>query len=304
MTRQDELAQDAKRRSTLKSIKVKKESRIKQIKAKAEEDIREINILYAEDPERLRAKYAADEYARSEKAKVRAAKRIEAEKRILAQESKQRRYTLAEEIFTSIVQGLGAIAAIVATVLLVVQAVKYSPASLRAWFIPSYACVGASLVIMYIMSTLHHALVPVTAKEVFDRLSHAFAFVAIACGYTAIALTALNGTVNGWILFGIVWATAVLGISLYSVFGRRIEKLIMVIYVVLGWIGVIIFRQLYDLMPPVSFRMLITSGIIYTIGIPFYLNRKIKYMHSVGSLIMLVASVCLYLSLLFQLFQF
>lgn len=301
MTKQDEIAQRAIRHSTLKSIKVKKESRIKQIREKAEEDIREINILYDEDPERLRAKYAADNYARSERAKKIAEKKIETEKRLLEQNAKRRKFSLAEEIFTSIVQGFGAIAAIVATVLLVVQAVKLSPVSLRASFIPSYACVGASLVIMYIMSTLHHALVPVTAKEVFDRLAHGFAFVAIACGYTAIALTALNGTVIGWVLFGIVWAVAALGVSLYSVFGRRIEKIIMVLYIALGWVGVIIFRQLYDLLPPISFGTLLTSGIVYTISIPFYLSYKVKYLHSIASLIMLVASVFLYLSLLFQL---
>lgn len=304
MTKQDKMAQQARRLSTLKSIKAKKEARIKQIREKTEAEIREVNILYAEDPERLRAKYSADEYARSEKAKITAAKRIETEKKLLELESRRRKYTLAEEIFTSIVQGIGAIAALVATVLLIVQAATQAPVSLRAYFVTSYALVGASLFVMYIMSTLHHALVPITAKNVFNRLSHAFAFAAIACGYTAIAFTALNSQIIGWVLFGIVWLIATIGISLYSVFGERIEKITMVFYLILGWLGLIIFKRLYSLLPPVSFGMLITSGIIYTVSLPFYLIRKIKYFHAVGNLIMLVASVFLYLALLFQLLSF
>lgn len=300
MTRQDEIALDAKRKSTLKSLKVKKVARIKQIRSKAEEDIRQVNILYAEDPERLSAKYAADEYAKNERAKRRAEKKIETEKKLIAQNSKKRPFTLAEEIFNAIVQGCGAIAAIVATVLLVVQAATNAPLTLRAYFVTSYSLVCASLVVMYIMSCLHHALVSPGAKEVFNRLSHAFAFMAIGSGYTAILLTAMNN-ITGWILFAIIWGIAILGIIFYSIFGDRIEKFSMILYIVLGWAGIFVFGKLSELLPPISFRLLITTGIIYTISIPFYLSRKIKFAHSVGNLVMLLASGCLYLALLFQL---
>lgn len=300
MTRQDEIALGAKRKSTLKSLKAKKATRIKQIRSKAEADIREVNILYAEDPERLRAKYAADEYAKNERTRLRAEKKIETEKKLIAQNSQKRAFTLAEKIFNAIVQGCGAVAAIVATVLLIVQAATNSPLTLRAYFVTSYALVCASLVVMYIMSCLHHALISPGAKDVFSRLSHAFAFMAIGSGYTAILLTAMNN-VTGWVLFGIVWGIAVLGIIFYSVFGDRIEKFSIALYILLGWSGIFVFGRLSELLPPISFRLLIITGIIYTISIPFYLLRKIKFAHSVGNLIMLFASGCLYLSLLFQL---
>ena len=83
MSRQDEIAANAVRKSTLKSLKEKKHSRLKQLKADYENQIREINIQYAEDPERLKAKYAADDYAKSEKAKKRAQKQIDNEKKMI-----------------------------------------------------------------------------------------------------------------------------------------------------------------------------------------------------------------------------
>ena len=100
MTKQDEIAAKAVRNSTLKSLNLKRKLRIKQIKEETEAKIREINIQYAEDPERLRAKYAADDYARTERAKKRAAQRIEKEKKHLEREHKLRAYSLGEEIFS------------------------------------------------------------------------------------------------------------------------------------------------------------------------------------------------------------
>ena len=108
MSRQDDIAAKAVRKSTLKSLKEKKHSRLKQLKVDYEKQIREINIQYAEDPERLKAKYAADDYAKTEKAKKRAQKQIETEKKIIEANKKTRQLTVGEEIGSSIVQGIGA----------------------------------------------------------------------------------------------------------------------------------------------------------------------------------------------------
>lgn len=101
----DEIASKAVRKSTLKSLKVKKASRLKQLKADYEKSVQEINIQYAKDPERLKAKYAAAQYARTEKAKKRAEKRIARAQELIAIEEKTRRLTIPEEIASSIVQG-------------------------------------------------------------------------------------------------------------------------------------------------------------------------------------------------------
>ncbi|MBQ9239074.1 MAG: hypothetical protein IJ191_07170 [Treponema sp.] len=299
MTREDENAQRAVRRSTLKSLRVKRDSRIRMIRDKAEQDIREINIMYAEDPERLRAKYAADDYARSEHARKRAEKKIEIEKKLIALDRARRRFTVAEEIFTAIVQGVGAILAIIATVVLTYHSVQLPPGTMRVYFIASYACVGGAWIVMYIMSTLHHALTPIGAKEVFNRLTKACAFVALCTGYTAIVLTAINNT-TGWVLFGIAWLLAIVGIVLYSVFGSYIENFTLALYLILGWSVVLAFHWLYRSLPDITFRMLIASGICCTVSISFYALRKIKYMHAVGCLIMLAATVLFYVVLFSQ----
>jgi hemolysin III len=300
MTKQDEIAQRAIRRSTLKSLKVKKIARICQIREKAAEEIREVNIMYAEDPERLRAKYAADDYARSERERKRAEHKIEIEKRQIELEASKRQYSAGEEISASIVQGLGAVMSVVATVLLILRAVNYASDSLKIHFITAYACAGLSLFLMYIMSTLHHALVPAGAKEVFNRLTHDFIFLVIACVYTAFSLTELRGTI-GWILFGIAWGVAIVGIVFFSIYGNRLEVMNLAFYLGLGWAGLFVCKRLYDVLPINSFSILIMSGITYSISVVFYVFRKIKYMHVIGNVIMLMGTGYLFLSLLFQL---
>ena len=118
MSRQDEIAEKAVRKSTLKSLKIKKRSRLRQLKADYENAVQQVQIQYAEDPERLKAKYAAANYAKSEKAKKRAEKRIESEKRLIELSKASRRLTVGEEIGSSIVQGIGVALFIAATAIL------------------------------------------------------------------------------------------------------------------------------------------------------------------------------------------
>ena len=118
MSRQDDIAEKAVRKSTLKSLKKKKRSRLAQLKIDYENAVQQVNILYAEDPERLKAKYAAAEYAKNEKAKKRAERRIETEKKLLELSKTSRRLTVGEEIGSSIVQGIGVALFIAATAIL------------------------------------------------------------------------------------------------------------------------------------------------------------------------------------------
>ena len=118
MSRQDEIAANAVRKSTLKSLKQKKKIRLRQLKEDYEKEVQKTQIQYAEDPERLKAKYAADTYAKNERRKKMAAKRIEAEKKLIEVEKKVRRLTAGEEIASSIIQGIGACLFIAGTAIL------------------------------------------------------------------------------------------------------------------------------------------------------------------------------------------
>ncbi|MCK9169989.1 MAG: hemolysin III family protein [Treponema sp.] len=298
MTREDSVASRAVRHSTLKSLSAKKRERIRQIKQNYEKELREVNIQYAKDPERLRAKYAAGDYARSERARKRAEHQIELENRRVERESKERQFSVAEEITSSILQGLGAALSVAATAILVYRAVTYAPADVRPIYVSTFACSGGLMILMYIMSTLHHALVPAAAKEVFNRLTHAFIFLIIGSVYTSFTLTTLRG-VNGWILFGIVWGASVLGIVLYSIWGSELEIINIVFYLIIGWAGVVLAKRLYHVLPPAGFGFLLSCGFTYSTACIFLMIKKIKFMHVIGNAVMLMGTVYFYIAMFF-----
>ena len=310
MTRQDEIAAKAVRASTLKSLKLKKKLRIKQIEKDAENKIREINIQYAEDPERLRAKYAADDYARSERAKKRAQRRIEIEKRHIAYEKKLRRYSIGEEIFSAIVQGLGCCLFIVATVLLDVLAIGNIPSSETdkiPVYLAMYTTFGATMFFNYLMSTLQHSLTNATAKEVFRRLNRSGVFLSIACIYISYALLSTGGqfarsNAFEWAVTFAVLAVCLTGIFMYAIAGSRLDVVNIVLYAVSGCAVFLIIRRLYYGVSPASFGLMITTGILCAIGLIFCSIRKVKFMHAFGDVILLIGSITLFLSF-FMIYQ-
>lgn len=293
----DEVASKAVRKSTLKSIKVKKASRLKQLKADYEKSVQEVNIQYAKDPERLKAKYAAEQYARTEKAKKRAARKIARAKEIIELEEKERRLTISEEIASSIVQGLGVGLFIAATAILDTIAIGRLQDYVNVTTV-CYSLFGASMMLMYLFSLLHHALHNRTAKDVFNRLSHIGAFLSIGFGYTAYLITKVQG-VKGWVLFGIVWGLVTIGIFFYAIAGNKYKKVNFALYILAGFSGFVVAKPLFEVLSTVSFSMLILAAVFYLAGIIFYNLRKIKYMHFVGNILMLAGSIYMFFSLFF-----
>ena len=297
MSRQDDIAEKAVRKSTLKSLKTKKRSRLKQLKRDYENAVQEINIQYAEDPERLKAKYAAAEYAKNERAIKRAEKRISNEKRIIELSKKTRRLTLGEEIASSIVQGIGAILFIAATAILDTLAVAQLDSFVNVTTV-FYSLFGSSMILMYISSVLQHALTNITAKLVFDRLSHIFTFLIIGFGYSAYTITKIQG-LTGWILFGIVWAVVLVGILFYAIAGQKFSKLNVILYILAGFSGLVVAKNLFEVLSAKSFSMLVLGAVFYLVGIIFYNLKKVKFMHLFSNIIMLFGSVYIFFSLFF-----
>lgn len=297
MSRQDDIAEKAVRKSTLKSLKTKKRSRLKQLKIDYENAVQQVNIQYAEDPERLKAKYAAAEYAKSERAKKRAEKRIANEKRLLELAKKSRRLTVGEEIGSAIVQGFGVALFIAATAILDTIAVSQLKSFVNITTV-FYSLFGASMILMYLSSVLQHALTNITAKLVFNRLSHIFSFLIIGFGYSAYTITKIQGNI-GWILFGIVWALVFVGILFYAIAGEKYDKLNIVLYILAGFSGLFVAKNLFEVLSPKSFSMLILGAVFYLIGIIFYNLKKVKFMHLLSNIIMLFGSVYIFFSLFF-----
>jgi len=207
--------------------------------------------------------------------------------------SKLPAYTLGEELMNSISHGVGAGLSVAALVLCVVQAAMNGTAA----GVVGSAIYGASLIILYCMSTLYHAITNKGARRVLRVFDHISIYLLIAGTYTPITLVTLKGAL-GWTLFGIVWGVAILGIILNSISLERFKKFSMISYICIGWAVVIGARQIIERMPKNGLVFLVIGGLLYTVGIIFYALKKFRYMHSVWHLFVLGGSImqffCIY----------
>ena len=207
--------------------------------------------------------------------------------------AKIKKYTLGEEIFNSVSHGVGAGLSVAGTVVLIVSAVIHT----NAWGIVSSCIYGATLIILYTMSTLYHSLTNAKAKAFFRIMDHNTIFLLIAGTYTPITLYFLGG-VTGWVLFAIVWGAAVIGIIINSINLEKARIPSIFCYVAMGWVIIFAIKPLIAAMPTVSLVFLIIGGVFYTLGITFYAIKKVKYFHSVWHLFTVAGSVFHYFSIL------
>ena len=119
------------------------------------------------------------------------------------------------------------------------------------------------------MSTLYHALTPYGAKKVFAIFDHTSIYLLIAGTYTPFCLTTLRGPI-GWVLFGIIWALAIAGMTFYAIFGSRMRVLSAITYRLMGWLVVFSFKPMAEALPKLSLILLILGGVAYTVGCIFY----------------------------------
>lgn len=210
----------------------------------------------------------------------------------------KKRYTLGEEIFNAVSHGTGGLLSIAGTVILIVFAAIYSD----AWAVVSACIYGASLIILYTMSTLYHAITNVKAKSFFRIMDHNTIFFLIAGTYTPLTLVCLRG-VTGWILFGVVWGAAALGIVLNSIDLERFRKPSVVCYILMGWVVIFAIRPLTESIPQTSLVFLLIGGVFYTLGIIFYAIKKVRYFHSVWHLFTIAGSIFHYFCILLAIIQ-
>lgn len=195
------------------------------------------------------------------------------------------RYTLGEEIFSSVSHGVSALFAVGALVFLLATCRK-TPVT-----VASAAVYGGTMTLLYTVSTLYHSLGLNRAKVVFRSLDHCTIFLLIAGTYTPITLVCLGGW-KGWAMFGLVWAAAVVGVILNGVSVERFKKVSMACYLAMGWVVVLAMGDFYQAVSPRTFWCLLGGGILYTLGAGLYaVGKKVPYMHSVFHLFVLGGSV-------------
>lgn len=193
--------------------------------------------------------------------------------------------TPGEEIANSVSHGIGLLAAIVGLPVLIVSAVRHGTAST----VVGATIFGASMIILYLASTLYHAMPRNRAKRLFRVFDHGAIFLVIAGTYTPFTLGVLRGG-WGWSLFGIVWGLAVFGILLKSVNGVRNMVLSTVVYLAMGWVVVIAVGPLVERMPVPGLWLLAAGGLCYTFGVIFFAIPKMPYSHFVWHLFVLAGS--------------
>lgn len=209
-------------------------------------------------------------------------------------------YTIGEEIFNSVTHGIGAALSIAALVILIVFA-SFNGASVID--IVGYTIYGSSLIILYTMSTLYHAITNKTVKKVFRVIDHSSVYILISGSITPYTFTVLDETgAKRWIIFGIVWGITIFGIVLYAIFKQKVKVINIVSYVLMGWSVAFLFPELIttfqnlNLMP--CLYLLIAGGLFYTLGLIFYAIKKIKYFHSIWHLFVLFGSILHYIAIL------
>lgn len=205
------------------------------------------------------------------------------------------KYTLGEELISSISHGVGAILSIVALILCIFAGVKSGIIS----HIVAACIYGASLIILYLMSCLYHALARNTAKKVFRVFDHCSIFLLIAGSYTPFLLITIGG-LKGAILMAIMWATAIVGIVFNSINLEKYDKASFVLYLVMGWMIIFTIKDILTNLPSTGFTLLLIGGIVYTIGAVIYAigDDKIKYLHSIWHFFVLGGSFFQFLTIL------
>ena len=204
------------------------------------------------------------------------------------------RYTLGEEIANSIIHGVGAVLGIAGLGVLTAFASLHGD----AWHIVGCSIFGAALILLYTTSTLYHSIPLPRVKAVLRTLDHSAIFILIAGTYTPFLLVNLRGP-WGWSLFGVIWGLALIGIVLRIVRGRRSTLVSVALYVGMGWAVVIAAKPMLTSVAPGGLWLLLLGGLAYTLGVIFYVWKRLPYHHAIWHVFVLAGSVLHFFAILF-----
>jgi hemolysin III len=201
--------------------------------------------------------------------------------------------TLGEEISNAVSHGIGSALSIIGTIILISLGIKSKNTAAVIWG----AFYGISLVILYTVSCLYHALANNKGKMVFRILDHCSIFLLISGTYAPISILIIGGKI-GYSLLVVNLACAIIGIILNSINMEKWEKFSLLLYVIMGWMCLFTIKPLIESTPRDILWLLVGGGVAYTLGIIFYKLKK-KYMHFIWHLFVLVGSFLQYLFILF-----
>ncbi|KGR89553.1 hemolysin D [Ureibacillus massiliensis 4400831 = CIP 108448 = CCUG 49529] len=194
---------------------------------------------------------------------------------------------LTEELWNAITHGIGLIISIPTCIALILIAVN----SGNALQITSYSIFGASLVLLFLMSTLLHSM-PEKYKKLFSIFDHSSIYILIAGTYTPFLLLVIKGTL-GIVLLSIVWGIAIFGIVFKCLFIHKFEAFSLFLYIVMGWLIIFAIKPLYEYLHFTGFTILFLGGLLFTFGSIFYAWRKIPFNHAIWHLFVIAGCACM-----------
>lgn len=197
----------------------------------------------------------------------------------------EREQTFGEEVANSITHGVGAVLAIACLVVGVVYAALIP----SVWAVVSMSIFGSCMFILYLCSTMYHAIMSPRAKAVLNIFDHSAIYLLIAGSYTPFCLYFMRAESPGWgwAIFGVIWFLAIVGIVFQSIFINKYRAFSTTTYVLMGWIVIIAIYPLYKSMGLPSVLWIALGGVIYSLGVIFYSMKRIKYMHAIWHLFVL-----------------
>lgn len=208
-------------------------------------------------------------------------------------------YTFAEELLNAISHGVGAVWAILGLVFGIIYTARLSCTK----GVVGVSIYGATLILLYTMSTVYHAVKPSRAKAILRIFDHCSIYMLIAGSYTPIIICLYNGLARA-IFLSITWGIALFGIALNIINLERFEKLSLTCYLVMGWQVVFMLKQVLKSVDSKGILLLVVGGLCYTVEAAIYvLGKKYKYMHSVWHIFVLAGSVFHYFSILFYIIK-
>jgi hemolysin III len=202
-------------------------------------------------------------------------------------------YPWAEEIANSISHGIGLVFGIVGLVLLLVQAVN-DGAGVTA--ITSYSLYGGSMILLFLASTLYHAIPHQRAKHWLKKFDHCAIYLLIAGTYTPFLLVGLDSPLARGLMV-VIWGLALFGVIFKLAFAHRFEVLSLVTYLTMGWLSLIVIYQLAMRLDIGGVTLLAVGGVVYTLGVIFYASKRFRFGHAIWHGFVLGGSVCHFMAI-------
>lgn len=198
-----------------------------------------------------------------------------------------------EEIANSISHGLALVLALVAVPVLLLSAMRAGDVR----FLIGVSVFGATMVLLYLASTLYHSTTHEAAKQLFRLFDHTAIFLLIAGTYTPFALGVLRGP-WGWSMLAAVWTLAIVGITLKIIARTRHSGISIVLYVLMGWLAVVATKPILELIPVPGILLILAGGLAYTGGLAFFAAHRIRYNHFIWHLFVIAGTICHYFAVL------